>query len=128
MYIRDIIGKQFRDPEGVGLINDVEFAPETENKGRVYYYELVDGDPDRDFSSSVRQVLYFMGYYVVNDYGQVFDFRSATEYMDDEIKEKLNYITTDTIDGNQRFFDEYCKEHEKKFGEPFELAKENPVW
>jgi hypothetical protein len=28
----------------------------------------------------------------------------------------------------QQFFDTYRKEHYKKFGEVFELAKPNPVW
>lgn len=31
-------------------------------------------------------------------------------------------------DTDQEFFDAYCREHEKTFGEPFFLDDPNPVW
>lgn len=61
---------------------------------------------------------------VKNEYGKEIDFEAAAALMDDEI------IENDIADmewTEQQYFDIYCYEHEKKFGEKFEFAKENPT-
>lgn len=62
---------------------------------------------------------------IKNNYGYEFDFEASIALMDDEIREE---ISAEGIDNEQDFFDAYCKAHEEKFGEEFELAKQNPQW
>lgn len=59
---------------------------------------------------------------VMNEHGVLIDFEAATNLMDDDL---CGCIVEDDI---QLFFNRYCDEHEKEFGEPFELSKPNPVW
>lgn len=59
---------------------------------------------------------------VMNEHGVLIDFDAATNLMDDDL---CGCIVEDDI---QLFFNRYCDEHEKEFGEPFELSKDNPVW
>lgn len=63
---------------------------------------------------------------VVNGYGYELDYDAAVNLMDDEIREELHMEIAPCTE--QEFFDAYCKAHEGKFGEEWELAKENPVW
>ncbi len=63
---------------------------------------------------------------VVNPYGRITDYDAAVNLMDDEIREELHMEIAPCTD--QEFFDAYCEAHESKFGEEWELAKENPVW
>jgi hypothetical protein len=63
---------------------------------------------------------------IKNAYGVEFDFDAAVNIMDRDICEELHLEMAPC--GDQEFFDAYCKAHEEKFGEEFELAKENPVW
>lgn len=63
---------------------------------------------------------------VNNFYGVAIDFEVAVSMMDDEIREELNDKLAPCSE--QLFFDEYVKAHEEKFGEEFELAKENPCY
>ena len=63
---------------------------------------------------------------VENEWGHAFTFDQAANLMDDELCLKI-HNTFPTLD-HQEFFDIYCKAHEEKFGEEFELAKENLVW
>lgn len=44
--------------------------------------------------------------------------------MDDEIRKKIAYELQLVPD--QEFFGIYCQEHEKVFGEEWELVKKNP--
>ena len=46
--------------------------------------------------------------------------------MDDEICEELHNLLAPCSD--QEFFSAYEKAHEKKYGEEWELSKENPCW
>ena len=62
---------------------------------------------------------------VVNGAGVTIDYEEAVNYMDRGICEYLHSKMAPCTD--QEFFDAYVKEHEKKFGEEFELNKENPV-
>lgn len=62
---------------------------------------------------------------VVNGAGVTIDYEEAVNYMDRDICEYLHSKMAPCTD--QEFFDAYVKEHEKKFGEEFELNKENPV-
>lgn len=63
---------------------------------------------------------------VTNKYGVVIDFEIAVNFMDDGIRERLyNFIAPCS---EQDFFEAYCLAHECRFNEPFELAKENPVY
>lgn len=64
--------------------------------------------------------------YVKNKFGKMFDFDAVVMLMDDEIRE-IVYASSAPCSA-QEFFDAYCVGHKMKFGEPFELAKENPAW
>ena len=63
---------------------------------------------------------------VVNEYGVEVDFEVAVMYMDDEIREEIHNELAPCTD--QEFFNEYAKRHEEKFGEEWEMAKENPCY
>ena len=63
---------------------------------------------------------------VINGYGVEIDFDAAVNLMNEDICEKLN--TELAPCDNQTFFSAYCKAHEEKYGEEFELAKKNPVF
>lgn len=55
--------------------------------------------------------------FVYDEDGNEIYFDSAAELMDDDIREELH--ATITPCSNQAFFDEYCKSHLAKYGEPF---------
>lgn len=63
---------------------------------------------------------------ITNEFGVEINFDAAVNFMDDEIREMLHQEITPCTD--QEFFDAYCKAHEDKFDEEWELAKENPVF
>ena len=63
---------------------------------------------------------------VINLAGQKIDFDAASALMDDEVMEKVHMTFAPCSE--QEFFTEYEKAHEKKYGEKWELSKENPVW
>lgn len=61
---------------------------------------------------------------VINAWGTEIDFDAAVALMDNDIREEIH----GTVDTEQEFFDAYCKAHEDKYGEEFELAKKDPIW
>lgn len=63
---------------------------------------------------------------ITNEFGVKINFDAAVNLMDDDIREMLHEEIAPCTD--QEFFDAYCKAHEDKFGEEWELAKENPVF
>ena len=63
---------------------------------------------------------------VVNEYGVTIDYEIAENLMDSDLREKIAYDLQLTSD--QEFFNVYCKEHEKVFGEEWELSKANPCY
>lgn len=63
---------------------------------------------------------------ITNEFGVEINFEAAVNSMDDEIREMLHQEIAPCTD--QEFFDAYCKAHEDKFDEEWELAKENPVF
>lgn len=63
---------------------------------------------------------------VVNKNGTVIDYKMAVESMVDGIREDLHSELAPCTE--QEFFTRYEKEHELKFGEEWELSKENPTW
>lgn len=63
---------------------------------------------------------------VVNEYGVEIYFEVAVNMMNDEIREELHNDLSPCTE--QEFFDAYCKAHEDRFGEEFELAKKNPCY
>lgn len=63
---------------------------------------------------------------VTNKWGKEIYYNAAVELMDDELREKLHLEMAPCTD--QEFFDAYCKLHEEKFGEEWELAKPNPAY
>ena len=63
---------------------------------------------------------------VTNKHGRKLDFESVVHYMDKELAEELHMELAPCSD--QEFFDAYCTAHERKFGEPWELVKQSPVW
>lgn len=63
---------------------------------------------------------------VTNEFGVEINFDAAVNCMDDEIREMLHQEIAPCTD--QEFFDAYCKAHEDRFDEEWELAKENPVF
>lgn len=63
---------------------------------------------------------------VVNSWGTEINYNAAVSLMDDDLREELaNELAPCT---EQEFFTSYEKAHEKKFGEEWELSKENPCW
>lgn len=64
--------------------------------------------------------------YVTNEHGVKIEYGVAEGLMDSDLREKVAYdISPCTA---QEFFDAYVKAHQKKFGETWELAKENPCY
>lgn len=61
---------------------------------------------------------------VINMNGTEIDFEVAVVMMDDEIRESI----CGTVDTEQEFFTEYEKAHAEKYGEEWELSKENPCY
>jgi hypothetical protein len=65
-------------------------------------------------------------YYVKNSYGLKIDMDVAISLMDNELREFVAYQLG--LSSDQEFFDTYAKEHEKKFGEEWELTKKHPCY
>lgn len=63
---------------------------------------------------------------IVNEYGVTIDYEIAENLMDSDLREKIAYDLQLTSD--QEFFNIYCKEHKKVFGEEWELSKANPCY
>lgn len=63
---------------------------------------------------------------VKNKNGTVIDYGAAVVSMDDEIREDLHSELAPCTE--QEFFARYEQEHELKFGEEWELSKENPTY
>lgn len=63
---------------------------------------------------------------VKNVYEVEINFEVAVELMDGDIREELHGKLAPCTE--QEFFDEYCKVHEEKYGEEWELAKANPCY
>jgi hypothetical protein len=62
---------------------------------------------------------------IINSTGKEIDFDAAALLMDQEISASFEHGDGLT---EQEFFDVYCLEHRKKFGEEFEPNKPHPVW
>ena len=63
---------------------------------------------------------------VINMNGTEINYEAAVELMDDEICESLNFEIAPCTD--QEFFTAYEKAHAEKYGEEWELSKENPCY
>lgn len=63
---------------------------------------------------------------VINQSGTEINFEASVNLMDDEIRERLHWEIAPCTD--QEFFTAYEKAHEEKYGEEWELSKENPEW
>ena len=63
---------------------------------------------------------------VMNNYGTEIEWNTAVYLMDDDLREELNADLAPCTE--QEFFSAYAKAHENKFGEEWELAKENPCY
>lgn len=63
---------------------------------------------------------------VINEYGVLVDYDTAVILMDDDLREDIHRELAPCAD--QEFFSEYTKRHAEKFGEIWELAKENPCY
>ena len=61
---------------------------------------------------------------VINMNGTKINFEAAVALMDDEIRESI----FGTVDTEQEFFTAYEKAHAEKYGEEWELSKENPCY
>ena len=64
---------------------------------------------------------------VTNLSGTAIDFATAVWLMDDEIREDIHMELPSTI-SEQEFFTAYEQTHKAKYGEEWELSKENPVY
>lgn len=62
---------------------------------------------------------------VKNQYGREIDLDAAATIMDIEL---TNSHDLDAADNDQEWFEIYCRVHEEKYGEEFELNKENGQW
>ena len=63
---------------------------------------------------------------VINMNGTEINYEAAVELMDDEIREELNLELAPCTE--QDFFTAYEKAHAEKYGEEWELSKENPCY
>lgn len=63
---------------------------------------------------------------VINMNGTEINYEVAVELMDDEIREDLHFKLAPCTD--QDFFTAYEKAHAEKYGEEWELSKENPCY
>ena len=63
---------------------------------------------------------------VTNLNGTEINFYAAVNLMDDEIREAIHSDLAPCTE--QAFFTAYEKAHEEKYGEEWELSKENPTW
>ena len=63
---------------------------------------------------------------VKNNYGTEIEWNAALALMDDDLCEELSADLAPCTE--QDFFKAYAKAHENKFGEEWELAKENPCY
>lgn len=63
---------------------------------------------------------------VINLAGTEICYEAAVMYMDDDIREQLNFELAPCTE--QEFFTAYEKAHEEKYGEEWWLSKANPVW
>ena len=63
---------------------------------------------------------------VTNQSGKEIDFDSATDFMDDNIRETLHDKLAPCSE--QQFFTDYEEAHKVKFGEEWFLSGPNPVW
>lgn len=61
---------------------------------------------------------------VINMNGTEINYEAAVELMDDEIMESI----CGNVDSEQEFFTAYEKAHTEKYGEEWELSKENPCY
>lgn len=63
---------------------------------------------------------------VINMNGTEINYEAAVAMMDDEICESLNFELAPCTE--QEFFTAYEKAHAEKYGEEWELSKENPCY
>ena len=63
---------------------------------------------------------------VINMNGTEINYEAAVELMDDEICESLNFELSPCTE--QEFFTAYENAHAEKYGEEWELSKENPCY
>ena len=61
---------------------------------------------------------------VINMNGTGTNYEAAVELMDNELRERI----FGTVDSEQEFFTAYEKAHAEKYGEEWELSKENPCY
>lgn len=61
---------------------------------------------------------------VINMNGTEVNYEAAVAMMDDEIRGSI----CGTVDSEQEFFTAYEKAHAEKYGEEWELSKENPCY
>lgn len=61
---------------------------------------------------------------VINMNGTGINYEAAVELMDNELRERI----FGTVDSEQEFFTAYEKAHAEKYGEEWELSKENPCY
>ena len=63
---------------------------------------------------------------VKNNYGVEIEWNTAVNLMDDDLREELSADLAPCTE--QEFFEAYAKAHENKFGDAWELAKDNPCY
>ena len=63
---------------------------------------------------------------VLNSFGVEIDYSAAVELMDDDAREAVHAELAPCTE--QEFFEAYAAAHMAKFGEVWELDKQNPVY
>ena len=63
---------------------------------------------------------------VINAAGIEINYDAAVELMDDDIRERIHAELAPCTE--QEFFTAYEAAHTEKYGEDWELSKENPCW
>ena len=83
-------------------------------------------DPDLpDEPDLMEKLNEYDGIVVINASDVPIRWDAAVELMDDDVREDLHRKGFAT---EQEFFTAYEKAHEERFGEPWELSKENPCY
>lgn len=104
----------------------LEFIEWLEEKGfettndRGEWFDLGRVIPEDDWNNILQDFCRYLtpNAVVVRDTeGKMHNYQSMVELMDDETREELHMELCPCSD--QKFFDEYCKRHEEKFGEVF---------
>lgn len=118
-----IHSEMFADNLYIVTVDDLDHVDSIEE------IETTAEDLEKVFNDTVKkyQDIYDAENHLVSNMnGTKINYESAVELMDDDIREYLHRTIAPCTE--QEFFTAYEAEHKKKYGEVWELSKDNPVW